>query len=177
MALSRLERFKAAIKDDLDKIPNKPKEVVLPTPASRTEGPETEPTNDDNGEMSSSSNGNSKRRVKTGYQTRFENALNSLTIDTATANSDSEEDCEITIEPVEETESDTSVSKDSFKSPPSTKLGPKMRVAQVTLHGEAFCPILPVAKYPYKYVPKASSQAVASSFFDQGQFWAREWDL
>lgn len=40
-----------------------------------------------------------------------------------------------------------------------------------------FTPILALAKYPYKYCNKAHSQDIASAFFDQGKFWARDWDL
>lgn len=40
-----------------------------------------------------------------------------------------------------------------------------------------FAPIQAVAKYPYRFCDKAHQQDIASAFFDQGQFWAREWDL
>ncbi|KAI8943427.1 hypothetical protein NX059_001437 [Plenodomus lindquistii] len=40
-----------------------------------------------------------------------------------------------------------------------------------------FTPIQALAKYPYKFCNRDSSQDVASAFFDQGKFWAREWEL
>jgi hypothetical protein len=40
-----------------------------------------------------------------------------------------------------------------------------------------FVPIQALAKYPYKYCDKATSQDIASAFFDEGKFWKREWDL
>ena len=43
--------------------------------------------------------------------------------------------------------------------------------------GQAFAPILALSKYPYKFCEAKHKQDVASSFFDGGKFWAREWDL
>ncbi|UPX18159.1 uncharacterized protein EKO05_0008469 [Ascochyta rabiei] len=40
-----------------------------------------------------------------------------------------------------------------------------------------FTPIQALAKYPYRFCNRAYSQDIASAFFDQGKFWAREWDL
>lgn len=40
-----------------------------------------------------------------------------------------------------------------------------------------YTPIVALSKYPYKWCNKEHSQAIASTFFDQGKFWAREWDL
>jgi hypothetical protein len=40
-----------------------------------------------------------------------------------------------------------------------------------------FTPVQALAKYPYKYCNRIHSQDIASAFFDQGKFWAREWDL
>ncbi|KAI9703587.1 MAG: hypothetical protein M1836_007357 [Candelina mexicana] len=40
-----------------------------------------------------------------------------------------------------------------------------------------FCPILAVAKYPYKYVTKETQERVAQAFFAAGKFWERKWDL
>ena len=42
---------------------------------------------------------------------------------------------------------------------------------------QTFSPILPVSKYPYKFVNRRDSQRIASKFFDAGKFWMREWDL
>ncbi|KAL5453636.1 hypothetical protein PMIN06_005398 [Paraphaeosphaeria minitans] len=42
---------------------------------------------------------------------------------------------------------------------------------------EKFTPIVGLSKYPYKFCNKDCMQAIASAFFDQGKFWAREWDL
>jgi hypothetical protein len=42
---------------------------------------------------------------------------------------------------------------------------------------EKFTPILALSKYPYRFCNKDCMQDIASAFFDQGKFWAREWDL
>jgi len=48
---------------------------------------------------------------------------------------------------------------------------------QLTPVGEAFCPILPISKFPYKYISKTDSEKVADKFFNGGKFWTRQWDL
>lgn len=40
-----------------------------------------------------------------------------------------------------------------------------------------YAPVLALSRYPYKWCDKRHSQDIASAFFDQGKFWAREWDL
>lgn len=40
-----------------------------------------------------------------------------------------------------------------------------------------YSPIVALSKYPYMWCNKSHSQDIASAFFDQGKFWAREWDL
>ncbi|KAJ4992814.1 QDE-2-interacting protein [Stagonosporopsis vannaccii] len=40
-----------------------------------------------------------------------------------------------------------------------------------------YTPIIALSKYPYKWCDKTHAQDIASAFFDQGKFWAREWDL
>lgn len=41
-----------------------------------------------------------------------------------------------------------------------------------------FTPIKALAKYPYSFCEnKARSKDIASTFFDKGKFWNREWDL
>lgn len=40
-----------------------------------------------------------------------------------------------------------------------------------------YSPIVALSKYPYKWCDKTHSQDIASALFDQGKFWAREWDL
>ncbi|KAF1983932.1 hypothetical protein K402DRAFT_152266 [Aulographum hederae CBS 113979] len=43
---------------------------------------------------------------------------------------------------------------------------------------ENFCPILPISKFPYKYIPgQKDTDLVAHEFFDGGKFWFRQWDL
>lgn len=42
---------------------------------------------------------------------------------------------------------------------------------------DKFTPIIALSKYPYKYCNKDCMQAIATAFFDQGKFWARDWDL
>lgn len=50
----------------------------------------------------------------------------------------------------------------SFKQPPSK---------------HRYCPVLPISRFPYKYIHGEQSQLVAERFFDQGKFWKRDWDL
>ncbi len=40
-----------------------------------------------------------------------------------------------------------------------------------------FCPIHAVAKFPYKYIDKEHSEAVADAFFNAGKFWERTFDV
>jgi len=42
---------------------------------------------------------------------------------------------------------------------------------------QAFCPILPLSKFPYKFMPKKDSEDVADKFFNAGKFWMRMWEL
>jgi len=54
------------------------------------------------------------------------------------------------------------------------------RLGEVSPIGFRFCPILALAKFPYKYLPRSawsSQRAIASKFFDEGKFWQREWNL
>lgn len=44
-------------------------------------------------------------------------------------------------------------------------------------NSQHYTPIVALSKYPYKWCDRIHSQDIASAFFDQGQFWAREWDL
>ncbi|KAF1344164.1 hypothetical protein BDV97DRAFT_403110 [Delphinella strobiligena] len=55
--------------------------------------------------------------------------------------------------------------------------GSDERFGEVAPEGMSFCPILAVAKFPYKYISKRFSEAVSDKFFNKGQFWNREWDL
>lgn len=43
--------------------------------------------------------------------------------------------------------------------------------------GQPFCPLMAVARFPYRYIQGGLSQTVASRFFDRGKFWERSWDL
>lgn len=56
---------------------------------------------------------------------------------------------------------------------PATKLN-RGDLAQAQQY---FTPIQALAKYPYRFCNRSHQQDVASAFFDQGKFWAREWDL
>lgn len=48
---------------------------------------------------------------------------------------------------------------------------------QEDLEVGAFCPLLAVSKFPYKFVRNSSADKIAKGFFDQGKFWLRTWDL
>lgn len=43
--------------------------------------------------------------------------------------------------------------------------------------GLRFCPLLAVVKLPYRYLGQAYMQAIATTFFDGGKIWNREWEL
>lgn len=40
-----------------------------------------------------------------------------------------------------------------------------------------FCPLIAASRYPYKFVHRDSSDRVAKKFFDEGKFWALEWNM
>ena len=51
------------------------------------------------------------------------------------------------------------------------------RVGEPAPLGLNFCPLLAVAKFPYKFVPKKLLQPIATAFFDEGKVWTRGWDV
>lgn len=78
----------------------------------------------------------------------------------------------------------------SVKRPASSKIKPgepslnspktDNRLGEVSPLGCRFCPILALAKFPYRYLIRSawsSQQLIASKFFDEGKFWQREWNL
>jgi hypothetical protein len=189
MAPSRLERFKAAVEDDLGKLPDKLKPTLPNAPPPEPNGSDSpedisvttvvkanSPGSRDEDTITRTSDGQ-----VTSTSTTFENLTDA---DNGTLDSDdSEFGCPIEIVPVTEGDETDDVEADTPDNGEGTQekftscLRPSMRRGQVTTYGESFCPILAIAKYPHKYLPKADSQAVASAFFDNGQFWRREWDL
>ncbi|KAK3065201.1 hypothetical protein LTS18_006410 [Coniosporium uncinatum] len=54
---------------------------------------------------------------------------------------------------------------------------PDLQQGQLAPVKHSFCPILPISKFPYKFISGSDSQQVASAFFDAGKFWQRSWDL
>jgi hypothetical protein len=189
MAPLRLDRFKAAVKDDLDKLPDRPKPVLPDTLSSE---PAVVHDCDENVKPAAAKNNLLNNQIEdtiiqtrnekiTPINTAFDNLF--LTDNGDLDSDDSEAVCPIEIvpviedDPISEPEDVASANHDVEQAKPVSSLGPEMRRGQVTTHGESFCPILALAKYPYNYVPKTDSQAVASAFFDNGQFWSREWDL
>jgi hypothetical protein len=102
--------------------------------------------------------------------------------------SDSEEDYELEMLPITETEvnENSAVVYDDncsgneteclAKSGPSNGLGNLIRDALAPI-GPSFVPIVPLSKFPYKYIPKNRKEDVADAFFNAGQFWNRSWDL
>jgi hypothetical protein len=183
MASSRLARFKAAIKEDLEQLPDNLKVTDPSTPPAEASADCT--PNGHHNYLPTTSEMQAAAKIEHGQLTPATTAFDKLTIIDNTyldSDDDSEAGCRLEIEEVTDNEQDLkneniSSENDRPAIAQHNNLRPKMRLAQVTTHGEYFCPILPVAKYPYNYVPKAESQAVASAFFDQGQFWKREWDL
>ena len=43
--------------------------------------------------------------------------------------------------------------------------------------GLNFCPLIPITKFPYKFVKREFMQEIASAFFDEGKIWSREWEV
>ncbi|KAF3041519.1 hypothetical protein E8E12_004687 [Didymella heteroderae] len=85
----------------------------------------------------------------------------------------------ILLQDVESSCNPTSMPRTAPTSTPPTAPLPSNRLirgdrASATQH---YSPIVALSKYPYKWCNKTHSQDVASAFFDQGKFWAREWDL
>ncbi|KAL1602559.1 hypothetical protein SLS60_005975 [Paraconiothyrium brasiliense] len=81
---------------------------------------------------------------------------------------------------VQGTESSHNLGSDPQLSPlPTHPLPPALlqRSEQAAPHEKYFTPIVALSKYPYKFCNKNCMQDIASAFFDQGKFWAREWDL
>ena len=61
---------------------------------------------------------------------------------------------------------------------PARPLPPaQLKTGELAATHEKFTPIVGLSKYPYKFCNKDCMQTIASAFFDQGKFWAREWDL
>jgi len=60
---------------------------------------------------------------------------------------------------------------------PITTLPPTDLQRGELAHQKYFTPIVALSKYPYQFCNKSCMQVIASSFFDAGKFWAREWDL
>ncbi|KAF2416198.1 hypothetical protein EJ08DRAFT_566986, partial [Tothia fuscella] len=48
---------------------------------------------------------------------------------------------------------------------------------QMSSVGQSFCPVIVISKFPYKYIPKKDSEAVADKFFNAAKFWLRKLDL
>ena len=42
---------------------------------------------------------------------------------------------------------------------------------------QAFCPVIAVSKYPYKFVSQDISEPIAERFFNDSKFWYRPWDV
>jgi hypothetical protein len=52
-----------------------------------------------------------------------------------------------------------------------------LRRGQLAPADQVFCPILPLSKFPYMFLPKEDSENVADKFFNAGKFWTRMWEL
>ncbi|KAF2443453.1 hypothetical protein P171DRAFT_362217 [Karstenula rhodostoma CBS 690.94] len=69
-------------------------------------------------------------------------------------------------------------SKPQLSALPAHPLPPALlQRSELAASHEKFTPIVGLSKYPYKFCNKDCMQAIATAFFDRGQFWAREWDL
>jgi hypothetical protein len=144
---SRLARLRAAIKSDLDKLPDlPPKPEATPEPkvaarpaAQPARKPEPDPESSDDSEA--------------GCEIEFTRVYEE--------------------EKVTELSDTYSDDGPTFAS----TMGNGMQLGQVTAVGQAFCAIFPFSKFPYRYIPKSDSERVADKFFNAGKFFMREWDL
>ena len=55
--------------------------------------------------------------------------------------------------------------------------GPNIRLGDIAHHVQNFCPLMAVAKYPYKYANKADSEIISQGYFAAGLFHQRGWTL
>jgi hypothetical protein len=101
---------------------------------------------------------------------------------------DSEDDCEIEMIPIiEPSDNKINVIVDNDdcsddQAEPIAESGPSNRpgsLAKDSLSpiGTSFVPIVPLSKFPYKYIAKEHKEDVANAFFNTAQFWNRSWDL
>lgn len=83
-------------------------------------------------------------------------------------------------------DADSSYNPKSMPKPASTTAPPKLAAllpsnnlnrGDLGSATEHYSPIVALSRYPYKWCNKTHSQDIASAFFDEGKFWAREWDL
>jgi len=179
MPTSRIERFKAALKDELDKIPDKPRTAPSQPAELEDISNQVQRPNETNAVLDSTEEIEHSTTTQHSQSTPLTTAFSQLDIDDAAYldSDDSEAGCSILIEAVESDDESTNGAPTNKDHSKPVSLDHSTRVGEVTIHGEAFCPIQALAKYPYKFVPKAYSQAVASAIFDGGKFWQREWDL
>lgn len=172
---TRLARLRAAIKDDLEKLPDVPKaepkpevkpdpklEVKAATPAFI--GPPRPPPKS---------------------QPKSTNPGNIIWPEAQEDGSsdDSEADCDVEFIRVEENkgrikelEKDASSDED-HGAIPRTLEKVKLAKGQLAPQGQGYVAIVGFSKFPYKYISKEYSEKVADCFFNAGKFWMRDWDL
>lgn len=176
---ARLARLRAAIKDDLEKLPDipkaepkpevktdpKPEVKAAPTPAFI--GPPKPPP---------------KSQQKPALRSNPGNVVWPEAQEDGSSD-DSEADCDVEFVRVEEDEGrikelekEDSSDEDDMAIPRTVKKV-KLAKGQLALQGQGYVAIIGFSKFPYKYISKDYSEKVADCFFNSGQFWMRDWDL
>lgn len=167
---ARLERLRAVIKNDLDKLPDLP--------------PKAEPLPEVKLAAKPNIKAQSKPEVKSQPKPAPKPNIGSILWPDAQPDSDSDDseaDCEIEFIRIDEEERvkelEEEDSSDENGSTIVSTMGKGMSPGQLTPVGQSFAAILAFSKFPYRYIPKGESEKVADRFFNGGKFFMREWDL
>lgn len=155
----RLERLRKANQPDLDALPDRVTEPII-NDSDASGGVALTPTN------------------TPGEQPAVDNKLQELQLDTSSPNTERRyiwlQSAQSSYNPALSAKLAVAPELPSPAVPlPCTDLS-RGDLGSATQH---YSPIVALSKFPYKWSDKIHSQDIASAFFDQGKFWAREWDL
>lgn len=172
---ARLARLRAAIKDDLEKLPDVPKAEPKPE-VKHVPKPKVEAT-------TPAFIGPPRPPPKSQPQSTNPGNIIWPEAQEDGASDDSEADCDIEFIRVnedegriKELEKDDSSAEDDIAIP-RTLEKVKLAKGQLAPHGQGYVAIVGFSKFPYKYISKEYSEKVADCFFNAGKFWMRDWDL
>lgn len=180
---ARLARLRAAIKPDLEKIPDKPK--AEPEPEVKPD-PKPEPKPEVKAAPTPAFIGPPvpppKSQPKPALKPNSGNIIWPEAQEDGSSD-DSEADCDMEFIQVEEgegrikeLEKDDSSDGDDVAIPRAIKKV-KLVKGQLAPQGQGYVAIIGFSKFPYKYISKEYSEKVADVFFNSGKFWMRDWDL